>query len=257
MPPGLKKKVVVRRMAPQAQPRPALVRRKAGERVGLTKDQILEAAKKALSVRPGPVTVKAVAADLGVAHNSISGRLRREGTTLERELARDFLFNISRGMLPGEDWRPYLGDLFEDALRECEAHPGLARAVTPWLGQTPLLCSDFTERVLHLLAMAGLSVEAAEATYDVVIGALCGMLAVRSPDFGGDPDKWAKAIADGVERVHPRRLPLMHRSRKGLAAIARDKARIASSNKADCRSGFAQEMTALVVLRIQAIMSFA
>lgn len=255
MPTRLKRKVIVRRMGSAPPPPPIPVRRRAGERAGLTKDQILEAAKRVLSIGSGQLTVKAVAADLGVAHNSISGRLRREGTTLERELAKDFLFNISRAMLPGEDWRSHLLDLFNDALHECEAHPGLARAVIPWLGQSPLLCSDFTERVLHLLGAAGLSPEAAEATYEVVIAALCGMLAVRLPDFGGDPVRWADAIADGVERVHPRRLPLMHRSREGIAAIARDKARIGDSSKPDGSLSFAQGMAGLVVCRIEAMMS--
>ena len=254
MPPRLKKKMIVRRMAPRSPPPSASVRRKAGERIGLTKDQILDATKRALSTRPGPVTVKAVAAELGVAHNSISGRLRRERTTLERELARDFLFNISRTMLPGEDWRSHLRDLFDDAVRECEAHPGLARAVTPWLGQSPHLCRDFTERVLHLLGSAGLPVEAAAASHDIVLGALCGMLAVRFPDFGADPDKWADAVSQEMENVHPRRLPLMYRSREGLAAIAREKARPTNSNKTDAPPRLAQEMVELVVCRIQAMM---
>ena len=169
------------------------------------------------------MSVKAVAADLGVAHNSIGVRLKREGTTLERELAKDFLFSISRPMLPGENWQSYLRNLFSQALQECETHPGLARAVTPWIGTDPTLCSEFTERVLYLLGSTGLSAEACEANHDVVLTALSGMLAVRFPDTGDDPSRWAKSVSENLARTDPRRLPLLHRSREALAAIATQK----------------------------------
>ena len=197
-----KPRIVLKQIKPSPAPPPPPpppVARKAGTRVGLTTDQILAAARRCIAARPGPITVKAVAADLGVAHNSISSRFKREGTTLERELAKEFLFSISRPMLPGEDWRSYLRNLFGDALREGETNPGLARAVALWIGHDPILCGEFTERVLHLLGSAGLSAAASEETHDVALAALCGMLAVRFPEFGGNPDKWAETVSNKLE----------------------------------------------------------
>ncbi len=200
MPPAKQIRVVVRKMRPRVPPPPPPIARKAGQRMGLTHDQILAAAKRTLKSRPGSVSVKAVAADLGVAHNSISGRLRRERTTLERELAKELLAKISRPMLPHEDWRSRLHDLFQDASDECRAHPGLAQAVIGWLGQSPRLSVDFTEQMLHLLAVAGLSPPVAETTLDVLVAALCGGLAVQCPIFGGDAAAWAESVAKEMER---------------------------------------------------------
>ena len=70
--------------------------------------QILARRGTSLAGRPGLLTVQAVATNLGVAPNSISSRLRRDGTTLELELAKEFLLGLLRPMLPGEDWRSYL-----------------------------------------------------------------------------------------------------------------------------------------------------
>ena len=250
MPPPQKSRVRIRSAGPSAPPTPPPVTRRAGTRVGLTKDQILDAAKRSIATRPGTVTVKAVAAALGVAHNSINSRFKRDGTTLERELAKEFLFSISRPMLPGEDWRSYLRNLFSDALRECETNPGLARAVTLWIGHDPTLCGEFTERVLHLLGSAGLSAQTAADTHDLVLAAVCGMLAVRFPDFGGNPDTWAKAVSQTMSAVDPRRLPLMHRSRDALAVAAGEKA--AAGQHPNPRHPFAIEMADLIIRCVEA-----
>ena len=217
------RQVITRRMGdPPVEAVP--VSRKPGERVGLTREQILAAAKRSIASRAGALSIKAVAAELGVAHNSISSRLRRDKTTLDLELAKDFLAAISRPMLPREDWRVHLREMFVDALRECDAHPGLARVVTPWLAQSPMLSPDFTERVFHVLASAGLRDEAGAEHLDLVLAPLCGMLSVRFPDFGKHPKAWAEAIAGTLQGVQERQHPLLYRAREKLALAAKQKA---------------------------------
>ncbi len=232
-------------------PSPAPVRRTAGQKAGLTIGQILAAARTSLACRPGPLTVQAVAANLGVAHNSIGSRLRRGRTTLELELAKEFLLNISRPMLPGEEWRSYLRSLFQTAVHEGETHPGLARTAALWIAHDPNLCRDFTERVLHLLGSAGLSDEACVVNHDIVLAALCGMLVIRFPDVGGNPDTWAEAIAQNMTGIDARRLPLMHRNREALAALARQK--VSAREKPDSEDGFALATAALVIGCIDAM----
>lgn len=225
MAPAPPTRVIIRKMRPRPPPpSPPRVSRTAGHKLGLTRDQILEAAKRTLTVRLGSVSVKAVAADLGVAHNSIGARLKREGTTLERELAKDLLSRISRPMRPSEDWRSRLGSLFEDAADECRTHPGLAQVVIAWLGQGQYLCADFTEQTLYLLAVAGLSTPDAEASLDMVAAALCGGLAVQFPNFGLlSPAEWAKSAALAMEKLPAHRYPLTHSSRLSLSAVATEK----------------------------------
>jgi len=250
MPPAKQIQVVVRKMRPRGPPPPPPIARKAGQRMGLTHDQILAAAKRTLKSRPGSVSIKAVAADLGVAHNSISGRLRRERTTLERELAKELLAKISRPMLPHEDWRSRLHDLFQDASDECRAHPGLAQAVIGWLGQSPRLSVDFTEQMLHLLAFAELSPPVAETTLDVLVAALCGGLAVQCPIFGGDAAAWAESVAKEMERVPANRYPLTYRSRAGLSLMASKKASTAVLEEAAPRASGLHDMAQVVITYI-------
>lgn len=246
-------RVIVRKIrprpAPPTIPPPA---RTAGQKIGLTYDQILEAAKRTLMLRPGPISVKAVAAELGVAHNSVSARLRRDGTTLERELTKDLLNRISRPMRPGEDWRFRLGDLFSDAMAECLAHPGLGQVAISWLGQSSRLSVDFTEQTLHLLALAGLSPQAAESSVDVLAAALCGGLAVQFPNFGAqDPREWARAVALEMKKVPAHRFPLTSRSQASLSAIAASKASTAHSMPRDHRGVVPHEMAQVLITFIE------
>lgn len=215
-----KPRVVVRRIAVKPKAPPP---RRAGQKVGLTLNDILAAALKVLATSPGPLTTKAVAAVLGVAHNSIGSHLRRERTTLEEALTKDVLSRIARPMGPQERWQSYLEALFVDTLEHCNSHPGLARCVTLLMAQDPTQCPVFTEGVLQALGSAGLTPSHAADQLDVVLATLCGMLAVRFPDFGGDPTTWAERVAQNLAGIEARRYPHLHPGAKTLEAMALDK----------------------------------
>lgn len=248
---SLPPRVIVRRRMRQrptggAPPSPSPLPRRPGQKMGLTTERLLEAARQVLAATPGHLTIKAVAAVLGVAHNAVGSRLKREGTTLELALARDFLFRISRRLRPREDWKAYLEGLFADALAECESHPGLARVVALWLAQDPTLCPEFTDGVLYALEMAGLPPSAAADKFDVVLASLCGMLVVRFPDFGSDPAAWAKRVSHNLAAIDPRRHASLSPGAEQLSAAASAKAKPTVQSKA-----FANAAANLVVCSVE------
>lgn len=155
-------------------------------------------------------------------------------------------------MRPREDWRCRLGELFSDATAECRAHPGLGQVAIGWLGQSSRLSVDFTEQMLHLLVLAGLSAQAAETSLDVVVAALCGAVAVQFPNVGAQkPGEWAMSVALDLETVSPHRFPLTFQSRVGLSAIAASKASTTHSTSRGQEGAVPHDMAQIVITFIE------
>lgn len=228
-------------------------KRRAGERAGVTMDKIVDAARHLIAREPGVVNIKLVAAELGVAHGSISEKLRRADTTLEKELTKIFLASILRPHEPGDNWKERIEELFQRSVQEGSASTPIARVVTPWIAQDPLSNSDFSDRLIYIFRDAGLNKSGCAAAYDVVLACLCGLLTVSFPDFQGGASAWSDRIASGVENMPPQRWPSLHYGGTELVTRARAKVPGADRKPGAETVALAQAVAGLAIHEIELI----
>jgi AcrR family transcriptional regulator len=139
-------------------------KRKAGQRAGMTRAKIVDAAVKLWEAAgPEGFTIRKLAARLKVVPTTIRAHVKGGIAELRREIARRVLADLTPPYKPDQGPNDYLQEFFRLGLASFRKHPRLARLVILQLTDDPLLSLIFAERMSATIA--GLSV-----TADLILG---------------------------------------------------------------------------------------
>ena len=106
-------------------------KRKAGQRAGMTRAKIVDAAVKLWdSAGPEGFTIRKLALQLKVVPTTIRAHVKGGIGELRREVARRVLADLTRPYKPNQDPNDYLREFFRSALASFRQRPTLARLVT-------------------------------------------------------------------------------------------------------------------------------
>ena len=117
-------------------------KRKAGQRAGMTRAKIVDAAVKLWdSAGPEGFTIRKLALQLKVVPTTIRAHVKGGIGELRREVARRVLADRTPPYKPNQDPNDYLREFFRSALVSFRQRPTLARLVILELTDDPLLTS--------------------------------------------------------------------------------------------------------------------
>ncbi len=167
-------------------------KRKAGQRAGMTREKIIEAAVKLWEAAgPEGFTIRKLAARLKVVPTTIRAHVKGGAAELRREIARRVLADLTPPYKPDQRRNDYLQEFFRLVLASFRKHPRLARLAILQLTDDPLLSLINAERMSATIA--GLCVKADPILgLELLIGRLAevtmmesGAWALRDPKNAG------------------------------------------------------------------------
>jgi TetR/AcrR family tetracycline transcriptional repressor len=162
-------------------------RRGAGQRAGLSRRPVLEAARR-IADEEGVdrLTMRRLAAELGVMPNALYTYFPHKEALLDA-LLDDLLAGIEAGDPAEGDWRDGLVRVMDASRRLLLAHPQLATAfiARPGLGPNAVRLGEIT---LELLRRGGLEGERAVEALRVLLVYSLGFAAFQAPRAQGDAD---------------------------------------------------------------------
>jgi TetR/AcrR family tetracycline transcriptional repressor len=183
------------------------LRRGAGQRAGLSRGPVLEAARR-IADEGGVdrLTMRRLAAALGVMPNALYTYFPHKEALLDA-LLDDLLAGVEAGDPAEGDWRDGLARVMDATRRLLLAHPQLASAFIsrPGLGPNAARLGEIT---LELLARGGLEGERAVEALRVLLVYSLGFAAFQVPrtqgDAGGRSVRAETAFAGLAEEEFPR-----------------------------------------------------
>jgi AcrR family transcriptional regulator len=182
-------------------------RRGAGQRAGLSRGPVLEAARR-IADEEGVdrLTMRRLAAELGVMPNALYTYFPQKDALLDA-LLDDLLAGVEAGDPADGHWREGLVRLMDSTRRLLLAHPQLASAfiARPGLGPNAVRLGELS---LELLRRAGLDGERAVEALRVLLVYSLGFAAFQAPRAQGDPGgrsaRAETAFAGLAEQAFPR-----------------------------------------------------
>jgi AcrR family transcriptional regulator len=160
-------------------------RRGAGQRAGLSRGPVLEAARRIADAEGvDRLTMRRLAAELGVMPNTLYTYFPDKEALLDA-LVDDLLAGVEAGDPATEDWREGLVRVMDSSRQLLLAHPELVSVfiARPGLGPN---AARLGERTLELLARAGLEGERAVEALRVLLVYSLGFAAFQAPRCRGD-----------------------------------------------------------------------
>lgn len=128
-------------------------KRKAGQRAGLTRAKIIDAAVKLWDdAGPNGFAIRKLAKQLKVGATTIRAHVKGGIPELRREIARRALADLTPPYKPNQNPNDYLQWFFRSALASFRQRPRLARLVVLELTDDPLLSLMFAERMCATIA---------------------------------------------------------------------------------------------------------
>jgi TetR/AcrR family tetracycline transcriptional repressor len=161
-------------------------RRGAGQRAGLTRESVLEAARRVADEEGvDRLTMRRLAAELGVMPNALYTYFPHKEALLDA-LLDDLLAGVEAGDPAEGDWRDGLVRVMDAARRLLLAHPQLASAfiARPGLGPNAARLGEIS---LELLGRGGLEGERAVEALRVLLVYSLGFAVFQVPRAQGDP----------------------------------------------------------------------
>jgi len=160
-------------------------RRGAGQRAGLSRGPVLEAARR-IADEEGVdhLTMRRLAAELGVMPNALYTYFPHKEALLDA-LLDDLLAGVEAGDPPERDWRDGLVRVMDASRRLLLAHPQLASAfiARPGLGPNAARLGEIS---LELLRRGGLEGERAVEALRILLVYSLGFAAFQAPRVRGD-----------------------------------------------------------------------
>lgn len=163
----------------------SLHRRGAGQRAGLSRGPVLEAARRIADEQGvDRLTMRRLAAELGVTPNSLYTYFPHKEALLDA-LLDDLLAGVEAPDPAEGDWRDGLVRVMDSSRRLLLAHPQLASAfiARPGLGPNAVRLG---ERSLELLRRGGLEGERAAEALRILLVYSLGFAAFQAPRVAGD-----------------------------------------------------------------------
>jgi TetR/AcrR family transcriptional regulator, tetracycline repressor protein len=182
-------------------------RRGAGQRAGLSRGPVLEAARR-IADEEGVdrLTMRRLAAELGVMPNALYTYFPHKEALLDA-LLDDLLAGVEAGDPAEGDWRDGLAQVMDSTRRLLLAHPQLASAfiARPGLGPNAVRLGEIS---LELLGRGGLEGQRAVEALRVLLVYSLGFAAFQAPrlrgDAGGRSVRAETAFAGLAEEEFPR-----------------------------------------------------
>jgi AcrR family transcriptional regulator len=208
-------------------------KRTAGERAGMDRPTILEAALS-LWLKDGPTgcSIRAIAADLGVSPTTIHSHFKGGVDELREELARAALEEQAPPYKPGQDPKDYLRRLFRSLLASCRQKPHLGDLILRGLTKDPLFNPIFAERLCATVAAIA-EKQPLASTLQIALCRLAGMIIIETSDWAFLEPEAAKEQLKGLISALPgAQFPTLKGAGPKLAATA----------DARSRAGYAEKM---------------
>jgi TetR/AcrR family tetracycline transcriptional repressor len=197
-------------------------RRGAGQRAGLSRGPVLEAARR-IAEEEGVdrLTMRRLAAELGVMPNALYTYFPHKEALLDA-LLDDLLAGVEAGDPAEGDWRDGLVRVMDSSRRLLLAHPELASAfiARPGLGANAARLGEVT---LELLRRAGLEGERAVEALRVLLVYSLGFAAFQAPRLAGDPGARSARAGAAFAGLPEDRFPRMHGMAGDLAGPTTDR----------------------------------
>jgi TetR/AcrR family tetracycline transcriptional repressor len=193
--------------------------RGAGQRAGLSREQVLAAARRIADAEGvDRLTMRRLAAELGVMPNALYTYVPDKEALLDA-LLDDLLADIDPGDPTGEDWRDGLVRVMDASRRLLLAHPQLAPVflARPALGPNAARLGEIT---LALLRRGGVEGERAVEALRVLLVYSLGFAAFQAPRLRGDADGRSVRAETAFAGLAGEEFPRMHRLARELASPA-------------------------------------
>jgi TetR/AcrR family transcriptional regulator, tetracycline repressor protein len=195
--------------------------RSAGQRAGLTRASVLEAARR-IADQDGVdrLTMRRLAAELGVMPNALYTYVPHKEALLDA-LIDDLLGDVDAGDPAGDDWRDGLVRVMDDSRRLLLAHPQLVPVflARPGLGPNAVRLGEVT---FALLRRGGLEGERAVEAFRTLLIYSLGFAAFQATRLPDDPARAARAEA-AFAGLPEDRFPEMRRLARHLAGPVTDR----------------------------------
>ena len=195
--------------------------RSAGQRAGLTRASVLEAARR-IADQDGVdrLTMRRLAAELGVMPNALYTYVPHKEALLDA-LVDDLLGDVDAGDPAGEDWRDGLVRVMDASRRLLLAHPQLVPVflARPGLGPNAVRLGEVT---FALLRRGGLEGERAVEAFRTLLIYSLGFAAFQATRLPDDPARAARAEA-AFAGLPEDRFPEMRRLARDLAVPVTDR----------------------------------
>jgi AcrR family transcriptional regulator len=172
------------------------VKRKPGEKAGLTDAQIISQSLALLKQKPG-LSMTEIAAALGVFPTAVYARFPGGLDEILTEIVRTLLANVARPPHPNECWEAYLRDLFRAVYNAFHKHPRAAQFAVIKIAADYYLNPLLVERILFALSLAGVPEGEKADALDLVMGSLISMLAIEYVGLRSTSAmKWLQNLSD-------------------------------------------------------------
>jgi len=197
-------------------------RRGAGQRAGLARGPVLEAARHVADEEGvDRLTMRRLAAELGVMPNALYTYFPHKEALLDA-LLDDLLAGVEAGDPAKGDWRDGLIRLMDSTRRLLLAHPQLASAfiARPGLGPNAVRLGEIS---LELLGQGGLDGERAVEALRVLLVYSLGFAAFQAPRVQGDPGGRSVRAETAFAGLAEEEFPRMSRLAGELAGPTTDR----------------------------------
>jgi TetR/AcrR family transcriptional regulator, tetracycline repressor protein len=197
-------------------------RRGAGQRAGLSRGPVLEAARRIVEAEGvDRLTMRRLAAELGVMPNALYTYFPHKEALLDA-LVDDLLAGIDAGYPDEGDWREGLVRVMDSSRRLLLAHPQLVSVFIsrPGIGPNAVRLGEVT---LELLRRGGLDGERAAEALRVLLVYSLGFAAFQAPRVQGNAGGRSARTEATFAGLPEDRFPAMHRLAGHLAAPTTDR----------------------------------
>jgi TetR/AcrR family transcriptional regulator, tetracycline repressor protein len=196
--------------------------RGAGQRAGLTREQVLAAARRVAEAEGvDRLTMRRLAAELGVLPNALYTYVPDKEALLDA-LTDDLLAGVDPGDPAEGDWRDGLARVMDASRRLLLAHPQLVPVflARPGLGPNAARLGEVT---FALLRRGGLEGERAVEAFRILLIYSLGFAAFQAPRLQGDQAARARQAEAAFAGLPEGRFPEMRRLAGHLAAPTTDR----------------------------------
>jgi TetR/AcrR family transcriptional regulator, tetracycline repressor protein len=197
-------------------------RRGAGQRAGLSRGPVLEAARRIADAEGvDRLTMRRLAAELGVMPNALYTYFPHKEALLDA-LLDDLLAGVEAGDPAEGDWRDGLVRVMDSTRRLLLAHPQLASAFIgrPGLGPNAVRLGEIT---LELLGRGGLEGQRAVEALRVLLVYSLGFAAFQAPRLQGDVGARAETAEAAFASLPREQFPEMRGLASQLAGLTTDR----------------------------------